>query len=54
MRAAYGRCEKEVSLIEKFNAHRAALMASPLRRADLIYLATFTIIPTNQSLEKPY
>jgi hypothetical protein len=47
--AAYGRCVKEVSLSIKFNAHRAAIRASPLRRADLICLASFAIIPANQS-----
>jgi hypothetical protein len=34
--------------------HRAALMASPLRRAHLICLATSTIIPTNRSLGKAF
>ena len=31
--------------------HRAALKARPLRRAALICLASYAIIPTNQSLQ---
>jgi hypothetical protein len=43
-----GVVKKKVSLLEKFNAHRADLRASPLCRAGSICLIPFALKALNQ------